>query len=291
MSESKLVSVIIPTYNRAGVLEKSVRSVLEQTWRELECIVVDDGSGDGTEQVVRAIGDSRLRYVYQDNAGACAARNRGIREAGGAWIAFHDSDDTWRREKLEKQMEIVERLKPDIVICKLLMHRPDGTEIRYPKRIPEGFVLPEDDLFGVGTQTILVRREVAERNLFDPSFPRYQDLEWLIRAVKDWRIYCLDEALVDYEVGADSISANPEKMFAALRMIADKYPGLPRDYPALSMHIVRNLIGEWPAFRSVARGRGREYWALTAHFFPGLIRYGSARRKGRGRAVAREEGK
>ncbi len=291
MSESKLVSVIIPTYNRAGVLEKSVRSVLDQTWRDLECIVVDDGSTDGTERVVKAIGDSRLRFVYQENAGACAARNRGIREAGGDWIAFHDSDDTWRREKLEKQMAVVERMKPDIVICKLMMHRPDGSEILYPKRIPEGFVLPEDDLFGVGTQTILARRDVAERNLFDPSFPRYQDLEWLIRAVKAWRIYCLDEALVDYEVGADSISANPEKMFAALKMIAEKYPGLSRDCPALSMHIVRNLLGEWSAFRPVARGRESEYRALVFRFFPGLIRYGAARWKGRRRAAAGEEGK
>lgn len=75
------VSVVIPTFNRADTIGDSIKSVLEQTFKDFEVIVVDDGSTDGTESVVAAFGDSRIKYIMQDNAGACAARNNGIRHA------------------------------------------------------------------------------------------------------------------------------------------------------------------------------------------------------------------
>lgn len=271
--DTPLVSVVIPSYNRAAVVEKAIRSVLEQTCGSLELILVDDGSKDGTRQVVDAIGDPRLRYVYQDNAGACAARNHGAELARGEYIAFHDSDDAWYPQKLEKQLRIMESTGADIVICKLLMRQPDGTAIRYPKRVGEGFLSPADDLFGIGTQTILGRREAVQRIRFDASFPRYQDLEWMIRAVRDYRVYCLDEPLVDYEVGADSISANPRRMYQALRLLADKYPDMKTRYPALSMHIVKNLLANWRAFRPVAQGEEKAYWRLVGRFYPGVLRF------------------
>lgn len=83
MKELPLVSVVVPCYNRAAVLEQSVRSVLAQSYAELELILVDDGSTDRTRQVVEKIKDARLRYVYQQNAGACAARNYGAALARG----------------------------------------------------------------------------------------------------------------------------------------------------------------------------------------------------------------
>ena len=153
------------------------------------------------------------------------------------------------------------------------MHQSDGTTIRYPKRIGEGFVSASDDLFGIGTQTILARREVLETTRFVRSFPRYQDLEWVYRALKRYRMYCLDEALVDYTVGTDSISSNPKKMYDALRLIAEKYPELRREYPVLSMHIVKNLVENWKAFKLVAEGQERAYWALACRFYPGLAVY------------------
>ena len=93
------VSVVIPTFNRADTIGDSIKSVLEQTFKDFEVIVVDDGSTDGTESVVAAFGDSRIKYIMQDNAGACAARNNGIRHANGEYIAFQDSDDYWMPRK------------------------------------------------------------------------------------------------------------------------------------------------------------------------------------------------
>lgn len=166
MKELPLVSVVVPCYNRAAVLEQSVRSVLAQSYAELELILVDDGSTDRTRQVVGKIKDARLRYVYQQNAGACAARNYGAALARGEYIAFHDSDDVWHSDKLEKQMRVMQEKHPDIVVCKMKRFNADGSTVLYPKRISEGFISAKDDLFGIGTQTILARREVLKAEQF-----------------------------------------------------------------------------------------------------------------------------
>lgn len=103
------VSVIIPTYNRADKVRNGIESVLAQSFENLEVIVVDDGSSDGTGQMLREAYGDRIRYFAQTNQGVSVARNRGIEEANGEWIAFLDSDDLWEREKLECQFEALER--------------------------------------------------------------------------------------------------------------------------------------------------------------------------------------
>jgi glycosyltransferase involved in cell wall biosynthesis len=102
------ISVVIPTYNRANLLPTAVTSVLEQTYRDLEILVIDDGSTDNTWEILQAF-SGKVRPVHQQNTGGGAARNRGIREASGDFIAFLDSDDLWLQEKLEVQMELVAR--------------------------------------------------------------------------------------------------------------------------------------------------------------------------------------
>ncbi len=99
-----LVSVVIPTYNRAILLKRAILSVVKQTWKEWELIVVDDGSTDNTKEVVSRIRDPRIRYIYQDNRGVSAARNKGIMLSQGKLIALLDSDDVWKPTKLEKHL-------------------------------------------------------------------------------------------------------------------------------------------------------------------------------------------
>ena len=99
-----MISVIIPTYNRAKLLPRAVESVLNQTYQDIELIIVDDGSTDDTMEWVRGIKDDRVRYAQLNHQGACAARNHGISIARGEYIAFQDSDDIWFMDKLEKQL-------------------------------------------------------------------------------------------------------------------------------------------------------------------------------------------
>lgn len=103
------VSVVIPTYNRADKVSATVESVLAQTFSDLEVIVVDDGSSDDTEQVLRQAFGDRIRYYAQVNQGVSVARNKGIEEARGEWIAFLDSDDRWERDKLEWQFKALDQ--------------------------------------------------------------------------------------------------------------------------------------------------------------------------------------
>lgn len=111
-----LVSVVIPTYNRSSSVRESIESALAQTHREIEVIVVDDGSTDDTAAVLASYG-GRIRAVRQDNAGPSAARNRGFRESRGAILAFLDSDDTWLPDKIARQVALMERGGPEMACC------------------------------------------------------------------------------------------------------------------------------------------------------------------------------
>lgn len=111
-----LVSVVIPTYNRQAIIAAAVQSALDQTYRNIEVIVVDDGSTDNTAQVLDQFG-GRIRLVRQENAGPSAARNRGVSVARGDILAFLDSDDTWAPTKLARQVHLLQRLGPQIPCC------------------------------------------------------------------------------------------------------------------------------------------------------------------------------
>lgn len=108
-----LVSVVIPAYNASGFIAETLESVVGQTYRPLEIIVVDDGSKDGTPEVVERFADQGVRLIRQENAGPSAARNRGIETSTGTYIAFLDADDLWLPEKIARQVEVMEQ-HPDM---------------------------------------------------------------------------------------------------------------------------------------------------------------------------------
>lgn len=229
-----MVSVIIPAYNREKTVLNSVLSVLNQTYRDLELILVDDGSTDNTKDVLKAIDDCRFHYYYQNNAGACRARNYGIELAKGDYIAFHDSDDIWHKDKLEKQMIAIEKTNADILFCKLNQYSNGVVEKVIPQNIDQGFLDPVKNLFGIGTQTIIAKADVFKSLRFDEQLPRFQEFELLLTAAEHkYSIYCLDEGLVDYYIGDDSISSNPEKLYIACQKIIDKHPDMRSSYPSM----------------------------------------------------------
>lgn len=223
--EKSLISVVIPTYNRKELLVRAVNSVLNQTWKDLEVLVVDDASTDGTEACLREqVTDPRVRYLRQERQqGACAARNRGVEEARGEWIAFQDSDDTWQTEKLAEQMAQLKESGADIVFCAFARHA-FGTETPHVfphEHVPEGRVRYEDLLFEnlISTQTMLGKRDCFRAEPFDVRFPRLQDWELVLRLARRYDIRYYRRVLVDVYEQADSISRKPEKAVQALRML------------------------------------------------------------------------
>lgn len=226
-----MVSVIIPTYNRAELLKRSIQSVLEQTYSDLELIIVDDGSTDDTEKVVSALNDSRIRYIKQKNQGACVARNLGIDNARGEYIAFQDSDDVWHRNKLEVQLEALIKNNADVVFCKMDRIR-NGKKNKFPiNNFKEGFFTKDICPFTISTQTLLGRAEVFKDERFDPLMPRWQDFEILLRIVQKYSLYCIDKSLADYYIQNDSISMNHEKLLVAWKRILEKNPDFCDVYP------------------------------------------------------------
>lgn len=231
MKENK-VSVIIPSYNRGNKIKKSIYSVLNQTYSNLEVIVVDDGSTDDTKNVIKSIiqEDSRVRYVYQENQGAPTARNRGIDESQGEYIAFNDSDDTWLPTKLEKQVNILNNNKTvDVVFCKLRSKKDTGDIQLMPDNQVEGTDI--SNLVGIGTQTLIGRKEVFQKYKFDSQMPRFQELELLMRITRDCSVYSLDEGLVNYNLSSDSISGSVSKMLEANELILKKHPDVREKFP------------------------------------------------------------
>ena len=226
-----MVSVIIPTYNRASILEKSIRSVLDQTYTDLELIIVDDGSVDNTESIVKSINDKRIRYCYQENSGACAARNKGIDLAQGEYIAFNDSDDVWHPDKMSRQIQIMDETGADIVICQIRRCNDGDGNLVLPRLNSSGFLEYHDLMVGISTQTFFMKREVVEKVRFDNKAPRLQDLEWLLRAAKEYTIYGLKEVLVDVYFSADSITMSSKKLVEGIELIDKKNPRLEIEAP------------------------------------------------------------
>ena len=106
--EEELVSIIMPSYNTGKFIEKTINSVINQTYNNWELIIVDDCSNDNTDEIVKSINDSRIVYLKNErNSGAAVSRNKALKEAKGRWIAFLDSDDLWKKDKLEKQIDFM----------------------------------------------------------------------------------------------------------------------------------------------------------------------------------------
>lgn len=237
----ELVSVVIPTYNRKNSLVSCINSVLNQTYKNLEVIVVDDASTDETYKLFNSIKESRVFfYRYESNQGACYARNYGAKKAKGSYIAFQDSDDQWLPEKIEKQINYLKKNNADFVYCGMSRIEPEAS-FYYPtidldvnKDIVEQLLI--DNM--ISTQTMLMKRKVIETVQFDTSFKRFQDWDFALQvALHKFKIVYLKEALVDSAVQSNSISVSA-KTGMAYEHLYNKYKKYYNQYP----HAKANML-------------------------------------------------
>ena len=229
-ADDPTVSVVIPTYNRATVLDRSIDSVLAQTYTDFELIVVDDGSTDDTRDVIGEFEDERIRYFrHEENEGVSAARNTGIREANGKFIAFQDSDDSWHADKLRKQMQAFEDGSSDVgVVYSGLWRVTDGGRTYVPGseiQTKEGDI--HDALLHgnfVSTQVAVVRTECFEKaGGFDESLPYFEDWELWIRLSKQFEFALVDEPLVTAYLQSDSITNDMEGLVEGRKQLIQKH--------------------------------------------------------------------
>jgi glycosyltransferase involved in cell wall biosynthesis len=186
------VSVVVPAYNRAEIIRDTIANIFEQTYKNIELVVVDDGSSDDTLQILQSYG-SRIKWATQKNAGPSSARNHGIRLSTGEIIAFQDSDDAWHPTKIERQVSLLERGGESVVccLCNCTVQLP-GIVVRSFENAPvdppisEGLWLnPAEVLatrFMLFNQAVAVRRRFLEKiGGFDESFRLMEDMDMALK--------------------------------------------------------------------------------------------------------------
>ena len=166
----KLVSIIVPTYNRRDTILKSIKSLLNQTYDNIEIIVVDDGSSDKTYRLFENYNNDKIKFFrYEQNKGACYARNYGVSKSTGKYIAFHDSDDEWLPEKLEKQMKKMLDGNYDFIFCGMYGIKHKRKYYIPNHKFNENKIVLYQQLYRnhISTQTMLMKREVFSKVKFD----------------------------------------------------------------------------------------------------------------------------
>lgn len=223
------VSVIIPAFNRNRTLPRTLASVINQTFPDLEIIIIDDASTQPVKDLVASFDDSRIRVlVHETNRGANAARNTGIRSARGKYVAFLDSDDEWDKRKLEIQVTALEEARESVGAhyTGITAFSEDGTKNFQTSPVAAG------DLLGsllrrneIGTlSSFMARRSVLEEvGNFDEDLPSVQDWDLYIRIARSYEFAAATGSLVNYYLGKDSITRDFNAKAVGLRMLLEKH--------------------------------------------------------------------
>lgn len=247
------VSVVLPTYNRLASLSAAVNSVLAQSFDDLELIVVDDGSTDGTAEMLGTVGDDRLRVVRPPRRfGAPASRNAGLQVARGRYVAFQDSDDVWRPGKLSTQVAALDDAPDNVaVVYGAIVRHLVGGDVRIPRAKDQfrsgdlAAALPAGNF--ISLPAALVRAEVLrEVGGFDELLPRYQDWDLWLTLSRRVRFRYVDDVVVDSADTIGSITRDRNAHFDAVALIlrkhADLFAKVPDAAIAYRLQLARHAV-------------------------------------------------
>ena len=269
---TELVSVIIPAFNAERYIRNTLRSVSAQTHRELDVIVVDDGSTDSTRDILSDHGrsDPRVRLLSQPNLGAAAARNYALSHARGPYLAPIDADDLWHPRKIERQLEILRQGGPGIgvVYCWTCVIDETGSVIAYKRPGPPGdqafLQLMTSNFVGCASVPLMRTDAVLTAGGYDASLRRAgaegcEDYCLYLKLVESRRFALVPEFLVGYRQAAGSMSANVFRMQRShklmMRDVARRHPEVPR-------HVIKTShrrMGLWLMSNCL---RNRRIWSL-----------------------------
>lgn len=213
ISHSPIVSVVIPAYNAEHTLLRTLQSVLDQTFKNIEILVVDDGSTDRTPEIARSLSDG-VRCIVQENRGVSQARNRGIEAARGTYIGLLDADDVWHPDKLTKQLAVLDA-DPGVMgsYVGLVRVTAEGDIIDHVRArefddLCRSLLLHSSVIPG-SSSSLLLRRQVFDLvGFFDPTLSQCADWDFLIRASLKVPLAPVDKSLVRYRTATGNMSSN-----------------------------------------------------------------------------------
>lgn len=213
------ISVIIPVYNGAKTIKHTIKSVLNQSYNNLEIIVIDDGSIDSTLEVVDSIDDCRIQVFSYHNSGACVARNRGLSKALGKYIAFIDADDLWTLDKLESQWKVLqENSQASVAYSWTDYINSEGQVIR-----PGRHVTANGDIYSKlvvynflenGSNPLISHDALKKIGGFNESLTAAQDWDMWLRLAAEYEFVCVEKVQILYRVSTNSISSNLQRQEA-----------------------------------------------------------------------------
>lgn len=281
-----MVSVVIPTFNRERTIKRAVDSVLNQTYKDIEVIVVDDCSTDNTEKIIMEYNDSRLKYYkLNKNSGACVARNKGVELAKGEYIAFQDSDDSWDENKLEIQLNNMEKNDSDVDFCMIKVVgeienkttiKPTSNDLKRIKKYGINKALCFQSF--ISTQSLIGKSECIKNIEFDIKMPRLQDYDLMIRLSSKYKVSITEKALVNLYVQNDSISKSNEKLIKAINIMIEKDYNLIYKNRKILLSSLNEILGN--CYKSIDKLKAKEYYKLSLKYkfnlkvFLKLILYG-----------------
>jgi glycosyltransferase involved in cell wall biosynthesis len=266
-----MISVILPTYNRAHTLKQAINSVTAQTYSEYELIIVDDGSSDGTQKLVEELHDPKCIFIrLENNSGQANARNEGIKVASGEYIAFIDSDDEWLPDKNEKQIEFLEKHNVDMVYSDVKAVLPNGESyiIKSPKSTRKTII--SNDGFDYQGRNIFLQSCIIKAStlinfkLFDTDLRSLEDLDFFTRYLMVYNAKRFPEPVFIYHYDvSSSLSGNASKITGARLRMLEKY----------SKYVYGNptFISKQYEYISIINTINRKYYQAIKYSLRGII--------------------
>jgi len=215
------ISLIIPTYNRQNHLQNAIESVLLQSCKVDEIIVIDDGSTDNTKELVK---NYDIRYIFQKNQGVSKARNVGIKLAQNEWICFLDSDDIWEKDKIKKQVEFHKK-NPNVLFSntdELWIFNGKIIKQKKHQQKPQG-VCFEQNLSNtlIGASTVMIHKDIFDNiGLFDESMVACEDYDLWLRILTQYELGLIDEKLIQKKAGHENQLSFTTKLMDIYRIEA-----------------------------------------------------------------------
>lgn len=236
------ISVVVPAYNAESTILKTITSVQQQTFADFELIIINDGSTDGTLDLLNTLEDSRLKIFTYENGGLSVARNRGISRARGEFIAFLDADDLWTSDKLELQLAALQQ-HPEAGVAYSWTHFMDEQGESFHADKPlffEGNVYPQllvHNFLASGSNPLIRRQAIESVGEFNPSVSGAADWDYWLRLAARWPFAVVPKPQIFYRQSSSSMSSRVDFMEGCqIQVIEQAFLSVPPELQALKKH-------------------------------------------------------